>query len=150
MIQGERAQCGPILSSAARAMCHLQQGYTRYIAYIMDNRDKGKAVGDDVPVVQEYPEVFPEDLHEIPLERQVDFRIDLVYVVAPIAMVAYRLAPPEMQELSTQLQELLDKVFIKPNSSPWQAQILFVKKKDRSHRMCIDYRELNKVMVKTH
>ncbi|CAH1439857.1 unnamed protein product [Lactuca virosa] len=86
----------------------------------MDTRDKGKATVDDVPVVREYPDVFPDDLPGIPPERQVEFRVDLVPGAAPIAKAPYQLAPPEMQELSTQLQELLDK----------------------------DYRELNKVMVK--
>ena len=92
--------------------------------------------------------MFPEELPGIPPERQVEFRIDLVPGAAPIAKAPYRLAPPEMQDLSMQLQELLDKGFIRPSSSPWGALILFVKKKDRSHRMCIDYRELNKVTVK--
>ena len=85
----------------------------------------------------------------MPLERQVEFRIDLVPGAAPIAKAHYRLAPPEMQELSTQLQELLDKGFIRLSSSPWGSPILFVKK-DGSHRMCIDYQELNKVTVKNH
>ena len=92
--------------------------------------------------------MFPEELPGIPTERQVEFRIDLIPGVAPIAKAPYRLAPPEMQELSTQLQELLDKGFIRPSSSPWGAPILFVRKKDGSHWMCIDYRELNKVTVK--
>lgn len=77
-----------------------------------------------------------------------EFRIDLVPGATPIAKAPYRLAPPEMQELSTQLQELLHKQFIWPSSSPWGAPILFVKKKDGSHRMCIDYREMNKLKVK--
>ena len=68
-----------------------------------------------------------------------EFRIDLVPGAAPIAKALYQLASPEMQELSTQLQELLDKGFIRPISSPWGAPILFVKRKDGSHRMCIDY-----------
>ena len=114
----------------------------------MDAREKGKTTVDDVPVVQDFLDVFPEDLPGIPPEWQVDFRIDLIPGAAPIAKAPYRLAPPEMQELSTQLQELLDKGFIRPSSSPWGAPILFVRKKDGSHRMCIDYRELNKVTVK--
>ena len=77
-----------------------------------------------------------------------EFRIDLVPGAAPIAKAPYRLTPPEMQELSSQLQELLGKGFIRPSNSPWGAPILFVKKKDGSHRMCIDYRELNKLTVK--
>ena len=84
----------------------------------MDAREKGKTTVDDVPIVRDYPDVFPEDLPGIPPERQVEFRIDLIPGAAPIAKAPYRLAPPEMQELSTQLQELLDKGFIRPSSSP--------------------------------
>nr|XP_043639339.1 uncharacterized protein LOC122610413 [Erigeron canadensis] len=84
----------------------------------------------------------------IPPVRQVEFNIDLVPGATPVAKAPYRLAPPEMQELSNQLQELLSKGFIRPSSSPWGAPILFVKNKDGSMRMCIDYRELNKLTVK--
>ena len=99
-------------------------------------------------MVREFADVFPEELPGVPPERQVEFKIDLVPGAAPIAKASYRLAPPEMQELSSQLQELLGKQFIRPSSSPWGAPILFVRKKDGSHRMCIDYRELNKLTVK--
>ncbi|GJW96430.1 putative reverse transcriptase domain-containing protein [Tanacetum coccineum] len=95
--------------------------------------------------VQEFPEVFPEDLPGIPPTRQVEFRIDLVPGATPVARAPYRLAPSEMKELAEQLQELTDKGFIRPSSSPWGAPVLFVKKKDGSFRMCIDYREINKV-----
>ncbi|KAI3701002.1 hypothetical protein L2E82_45643 [Cichorium intybus] len=125
-----------------------QHGGSVFLAYVTDTREERKKVVEDVPVVQEFPDVFPEDLPGIPPERKVEFRIDLVPGAAPIAKAPYHLAPPEMQELSTQLQELLDKGFIRPSSSPWGAPILFVKKKDGSHRMCIDYRELNKLTVK--
>ncbi|GJX03189.1 putative reverse transcriptase domain-containing protein [Tanacetum coccineum] len=103
---------------------------------------------EDVPIVREFPEVFPEDLPGLPPARQVEFQIDLVPGAAPVARAPYRLAPAEMQELSTQLQELSDKGFIRPSSSPWGAPVLFVKKKDGSFWMCIDYRELNKLTVK--
>ncbi|GJX49602.1 putative reverse transcriptase domain-containing protein [Tanacetum coccineum] len=105
---------------------------------------------EDVPIVQDFPEVFPEDLPGLPPTRQVEFQIDLVPGAAPVARVPYRLAPFEMKELSEQLQELSDKGFIRPSSSPWGAPVLFVKKKDGSFRMCIDYRELNKLTVKNH
>ncbi|GKE65640.1 putative reverse transcriptase domain-containing protein, partial [Tanacetum coccineum] len=89
------------------------------------------------------------DLPGLPPTRQVEFQIDLVPGAAPVARVPYRLAPSEMKELSEQLKELSDKGFIiRPSSSPWGAPVLLVKKKDRSFRMCIDYRELNKLTVK--
>ncbi|KAI3828724.1 hypothetical protein L1987_02833 [Smallanthus sonchifolius] len=93
-------------------------------------------------------QVFPEDLPGLPPHRQVEFQIDLTPGAAPIARAPYRLAPSELQELSTQLQELLDKGFIRPSSSPWGDPVLFVKNKDGTFRMCIDYRELNKLRVR--
>nr|GEV25703.1 transposon Ty3-G Gag-Pol polyprotein [Tanacetum cinerariifolium] len=95
----------------------------------------------DVLIMWDFLRVFPPT-------RQVEFQIDLVPGVAPVAHPSYRLAPSKMQELSTQLRELSDKGFIKPSSSPWGAPVLFFKKKDGSFRMCIDYRELNKLIVK--
>ncbi|GJS73462.1 putative reverse transcriptase domain-containing protein [Tanacetum coccineum] len=92
--------------------------------------------------------LFPEDLPGLPLTRQVEFQIDLIPGAAPVARAPYRLAPPEMKELLEQLKELSNKGFIRPSSSPWGALVLFVKKKDKLFRMCIDYRELNKLTVK--
>ncbi|GKC65462.1 putative reverse transcriptase domain-containing protein, partial [Tanacetum coccineum] len=92
--------------------------------------------------------LFPEDLPGLPPTRQVEFQIDLILGAAPVARAPYRLSPSEMKELSEQLKEVFDKGFIRPNSSPWGAPILFVKKKDGSFRMCIDYKELNKLTVK--
>ncbi|GKB79042.1 putative reverse transcriptase domain-containing protein [Tanacetum coccineum] len=116
---------------------------------IKETEDKSKKKRlKDAPIVQNFPEVFPEDLPGLSLTRQVEFQIDLIPGVAPVAWAPYRLAPSEMKELSDQLQELSDKGFIRPSSSPWGAPVLFVKKKDGSFRMCIDYRELNKLTVK--
>nr|GFB22127.1 putative reverse transcriptase domain-containing protein [Tanacetum cinerariifolium] len=112
-----------------------------------DDKSKGKQV-KDVPIVQDFPEVFPENLPGLPLARPVEFQIDLIPGAAPVARAPYRLALSKMKELSEQLQELSDKGFIRPSSSPWGAPVLFVKKKDGSFRMCIDYRELNKLTVK--
>ncbi|GJZ48468.1 putative reverse transcriptase domain-containing protein, partial [Tanacetum coccineum] len=105
-------------------------------------------IREDIPVVREFPEVFLEDLPGLPPVRQVEFQIDLIPGVTPVARAPYRLAPLEMQKLSNQLQELADRGFIRPSASPWGASVLFVKKKDESFRMCIDYRELNKLTVK--
>ncbi|GJV83602.1 putative reverse transcriptase domain-containing protein [Tanacetum coccineum] len=116
--------------SCTKAQEYLTKGCHVFLANITATKDEDKSKEKrlkDVPVVQEFPEVFPEDLP---------------------ARAPYRLAPSEMKELAEQLQELTDKGFIRPSSSPWGAPVLFVKKKDRSFRMCIDYRELNKLTVK--
>ncbi|GJS37024.1 hypothetical protein Tco_0535406 [Tanacetum coccineum] len=94
---------------------------------------------EDIPNVGNFPSLFLEDLQCLPLFCEVGFHIDLVPEVMPIAKSPYRLAPTELQELSNQLKELQDKGFIRPSSSPWGAPVLFVKKKDGSFRMCIDY-----------
>nr|GFC14044.1 putative reverse transcriptase domain-containing protein [Tanacetum cinerariifolium] len=91
-----------------------------------------------------------QDLLGLPPFREIKFRIDLIHGAMPVAKSPYRLAPTEMQELANQLKELQDKGFIRPSSSPWGAPVLFVKKKDGSFRMCIDYRELNKLTIKNH
>nr|GEW22985.1 putative reverse transcriptase domain-containing protein [Tanacetum cinerariifolium] len=96
-------------------------------------------------VVREFPDVFPEELPGLPSVLQIEYQIDLTPRAAPVARTPYRLAPSEMQELSNQLQELADQGFIRPSALPWGAPILFVKKKEGSFRMCINYRELNKL-----
>ncbi|GJV84022.1 hypothetical protein Tco_1523920 [Tanacetum coccineum] len=93
---------------------------------------------EDVPIVTDFPEVFPEELLGLPPTRQVEFHIELIPGAAPVTRAPYRLAPAEMKELAEQLKELYVKGFIRPSSSPWGAPILFVKKKDGSFRMCID------------
>ncbi|GJT81784.1 putative reverse transcriptase domain-containing protein [Tanacetum coccineum] len=138
--------------SCTKAQEYLTKGCHVFLANITATKDEDKSKEkrlEDVPVVQEFPEVFPEDLPGIPPTRQVEFRIDLVPGATPVARAPYRLAPSEMKELAEQLQELTDKGFIRPSSSPWGAPVLFsVEKKDGSFRMCIDYRELNKLTVK--
>ena len=104
--------------------------------------------GEMPRVVCEFPEVFPGDLVSLPLEREVEFAIEVFPSMAPISIAPHRMAPAELVELNKQLQELLGKGFIRPNVSPWGAPVLFAKKNDSSLRLCIDYRRLNQVMVK--
>ncbi|GJV85351.1 putative reverse transcriptase domain-containing protein [Tanacetum coccineum] len=105
---------------------------------------------EEIIVVRDFPKVFPDDLSGLPPLREIEFRIELIPGAIPIAKSPYRLAPSELEELSGQLKELQDKGFILPSPSPWGAPVLFVKKKDGSFRMCIDYRELNKLTIKNH
>ncbi|GJZ30570.1 putative reverse transcriptase domain-containing protein [Tanacetum coccineum] len=102
---------------------------------------------EEIVVVRDFPKVFPDDLSGLPPIREIEFRIELIPRATPIAKSPYRLVPSELEELSRQLKELQDKGFIRPSSSPWGAPVLFVKKKDGSFRMFIDYRELNKLTI---
>ncbi|GKC29057.1 putative reverse transcriptase domain-containing protein [Tanacetum coccineum] len=137
--------------SCTKTQKYLLKGHHVFLAHVTtkETEDKsGKKRLEDVPIVQDFPKVFPEELPGLPPTRQVEFQIDLMPGATTIARAPYRLAPSEMKELSEQLQEPSDKGFIRPSSSPWGALVLFVKKKDGSFRMCIDYRELNKLTVK--
>ena len=125
----------------------IRQGCQGFLAVVKDTTVTAKDV-NEVPIVCEYTDVFPEELPGLPLDREIEFCIDLVPGTAPISIPPYRMAPAELKELKEQLQELLDNGFIRPSVSPWGAPVLFVKKKDGSLRLCIDYRELNKVTIK--
>ena len=103
----------------------------------------------DLPrVVSKYVDVFPDELPGLPPRRVVDFGIELHPGALPISMTPHRMPSVELQELKVQLQELLDKGFIRPSTSPWGAPVLFTKKKDKTLRLCIDYRQLNRVTIK--
>ncbi|GJT60624.1 putative reverse transcriptase domain-containing protein [Tanacetum coccineum] len=123
--------------SCTKAQEYLSKGCDVFLAHITTKEAKDKSEGkrlEDVPIVRDFPELFPEDLPGIPPARQVEFQIDLVPGAAPVAWAPYRLAPSEMKELAEQLQELSDKGFIRPSSSPWGSPVLFVMKKDGSFR----------------
>nr|GEV27584.1 hypothetical protein [Tanacetum cinerariifolium] len=137
--------------SCVKAQKYLSKGCDVFLAHVTTKEAKYKLEGkqlEDVPIVRDFLEVFPKDLPGIPPARQVEFQIDLVPGATLVARAPYRLAPSEMKELADQLQEFSDKGFIRPISLPWGAPVLFVKKKDGSFWMCIDYRELNKLTVK--
>ncbi|KAL0558732.1 hypothetical protein IC582_003314 [Cucumis melo] len=137
----------PQVISAIRASKLLSQGTWGILASVVDTREADVSLSSE-PVVRDYPEVFPEELPGLPPHREVEFAIELEPGTVPISRAPYWMAPAELKELKVQLQELLDKGFIRPSVSPWGAPVLFVKKKDGSMRLCIDYRELNKVTVK--
>jgi hypothetical protein len=99
----------------------------------------------DIPIVCEYPDVFPDDFPRMPPDRDIEFIIELQPGIAPISKRPYRMPPNELAELKIQLQDLLDKGYIRPSASPWGCPALFVKKKDNSLRLCVDYRPLNAV-----
>jgi hypothetical protein len=101
-----------------------------------------------VPIVNEYPDVFPEELPGMPPDREIEFSIELAPGTAPIAKRPYRMAANELAEIKKQIEELQNKGYVRPSSSPWGAPVLLVKKKDGSERMVIDYRALNEVTIK--
>nr|GEZ81030.1 putative reverse transcriptase domain-containing protein [Tanacetum cinerariifolium] len=136
-----------ILCGQKKARKYIENGCKLFLAQVTGTVSKEKRI-EYVPVIRDFPEVFPEDLPGLPPPRQVEFHIDLVLGATHVARAPYRLAPYKLNKLSEQLKELSEKGFIRPSSSPWGAPVLFVKKKDGSLRMCIDYRELNKLTIK--
>ncbi|GJZ26503.1 putative reverse transcriptase domain-containing protein [Tanacetum coccineum] len=147
IIRGDQSKTRLSLISCIKTKRYISRGCQVFVVRVMEKKSDNKRL-EDIPVVIEFPEFFSEDLPGLPLVRQVEFQIDLIPGAAPVAHAPYRLAPSEIQELSNQLHELSDRGFIRPSTSPWGAPVLFVKKKDGSFTMCIDYRELNKLTVK--
>ncbi|XP_070676338.1 uncharacterized protein [Malus domestica] len=133
--------------SAMKAKRLLSKGCQGYLAHVMLNDDAPSSV-EDVRVIKYFPDVFPEDLPGLPPDREVEFVIDLLPGTNPISLTPYRKAPAELRELKVQLQELVDKGFIQPSTSPWGALVLFVRNKDGTLRLCIDYRQLNRLKIK--
>ncbi|GKC34297.1 putative reverse transcriptase domain-containing protein [Tanacetum coccineum] len=135
IIRGDQSKTRLSLISCKKTKRYISRGYQVFIAQVMEKKSDEKGL-EDIPVVREFPEVFPENLPGLSPVCQVEFQINLIPGAAPVARAPYRLAPSEMQELSNQLQELADRGFIRPSTSPWGAPVLFVKKKDGSFRMC--------------
>ena len=129
------------------AVALLGEGCKAFVASIVESEPKSKDLSM-IPVVSKFPDVFPDELPGLPPKRAVEFAIDLAPGTAPISKAPYRMAPAELKELKAQLEELLAAGFIRPSTSPWGAPVLFVKKKDGSLRLCIDYRQLNQVTIK--
>ena len=114
---------------------------------MVDRRQEGTRL-EDIPIIKEFPDVFLDDISGLPPDRVIEFVIELVPGTEPISIPPYRMALAELKELMAQLEELLSKGFIRPSTSLWGAPVLFVKKKDGSLRLCIDYRQLNQVTIR--
>nr|GEZ68075.1 DNA/RNA polymerases superfamily protein [Tanacetum cinerariifolium] len=123
---------------ALQACTLLSHGCEGFLVTIHDTTLDVPSIHDQ-PIVSEFPDVFPDELPRIPPAREVEFNIELIPGSEPISKAPYRMAPIELKELKDQLQELLERGFIRPSVSPRGAPVLFVKKKDGSMRLCIDY-----------
>ncbi|KAK8919358.1 hypothetical protein KSP39_PZI021140 [Platanthera zijinensis] len=136
-----------ILISAMKALSQIRKGGEAILVMVKGPSEERKDISM-IPVVCEFQELFPEELAGLPPKREIEFEINLEQGARPVAKTPYRMAPKELAELKVQLQELIDKNFIRPSSTPWGAPVLFVKKKEGTLRLCVDYRELNKLTVK--
>ena len=144
---GERKILSTSLISVMQANKMLRKACQGYLVYAIESANSEMQLAK-VPVVNEFFNVFPEDLPGLPPDREIEFKIELAPGTEPISIAPYRMAPAELKELKVQMEELLSKGFVKTSTSPWGAPVLFVKKKDGSLRLCIDYRQLNKVTIR--
>jgi hypothetical protein len=122
----------------------LEEGAYHYLSV----DDKEANLIDDIKIVSEFLDLFPEELPGMPSERKVEFAMELIPGTTLVSKRAYRVSRPELVVLKKQINELLKKGYIRPSTSPWATPVLFVEKKDGTKRMCIDYRSLNEVTVK--
>ena len=141
--RGMHRELSSNMISAMAAQRMLCKGCQGYLAYVVETGKEGTMV-DEIPVFRE----LPDDIAGLPPKREVEFTIDLILGTEPISIPPYRMAPAELREPKAQLEELLSKGFIRLSISPWGALVLFVKKKDGSLRLCIDYRQLNRVTIR--
>ncbi|GJW98057.1 putative reverse transcriptase domain-containing protein [Tanacetum coccineum] len=134
-----------LLRNKARTL--ISHGCQGFLASVMDTSLESPNI-ENLSVVREFADVFPDELPGLPPAREIEFGIELIPGAEPISKAPYRMAPVELKELKEQLQEMLENGFIRPSVSPWGAPVLFVKKKDGSMRLCIDYRELNRITIR--
>ena len=128
------------LISAQRAINEVEAGATYFMIVAHAKKNSTAEKISVIPVVEEYADVFPNEIPELPPSRDVDFTIDLIPGAGPVSMTPYKMAPEELAELKKKIEDLLEKKFIRPSASPWGAPVLLVKKKDGSSRLCVDYR----------
>eukprot|EP00253_Pinus_taeda_P013432 PITA_13432 len=146
VIKGIRRDFTLRLISAKKVNKCMRKGCKIYVVEMVPTNEKSS---DKLhPLLSEFADVFPPELPGLPPVREIDFSITLKPEVEPISKAPYRMTVPELNELSIQLKELLDQGFIRPSVSPWGAPVIFVKKKDGTLRLCIDYRDLNKATIR--
>ncbi|KAG8493018.1 hypothetical protein CXB51_012657 [Gossypium anomalum] len=136
----------PAVISLMLARKYVRKGCKAFFAYVLDSKVTERKI-ESVPIVCEYPDVFPKELLGLPPIQEVEFGIELMPRMTPISIASYRMAPTELKELKAQLQKLTDRGFVQLSFSPWGAPMLFVKKKNGTMRMSIDYRQLNKMTI---
>jgi len=136
------------LISTPEAVKALQEGATCFMVMAKPEKKSAVEMIQNIPIVSEYSDVFPDEVPGLLPSRDVDFTIDLVPGAGPVSMTPYRMAPAELAELKKQIEDMLEKKFIWPNASPWGASVLLVKKKDGSSRLFVDYQQLNKLTIK--
>jgi len=137
----------PELLSSHGVMKEIQGGAQCFMVFAKIEVEKEERI-TVIPVVREFEDVFPEEVPSLPPRREVEFSIDLVPGAGPVSIAPYRMAPTELVELKKQIEGLLEKQFLRPSASPWGAPVLLVKKKDGGSRLCVDYRQLNKLTIK--
>ena len=135
------------LISAMMGFHLIREGCEAYLVSVLDITKVSLGVRD-VYMVREFPNVFLDKFLGLPPYREVDFEIEIATGMAPISIAPYRMASMELKELKKQLEKKLEKGFIQPSISPWGAPVLFVKKKNGSMRLCIDYQQLNRITGK--
>jgi hypothetical protein len=127
---------------------YFRKGCPLYVIQALKTIEGAKPNPDDHPILREYKDVFPEEVSGLPPRRDIDFSIELAPGAVLVSRTPYRMSTPELVELKLKLKEMMDKGYIRPSVSPWGAPVLFVKKKNGTLRLCIDYRQLNKVTIK--
>jgi hypothetical protein len=127
---------------------YCRKGCPLYAIQVLKTIEDDKPSLEDHPTLREYKDVFPEEVPGLPPRRDIEFSIELASGAVPVSRTPYRMSTPELVELKLQLKEMMDRGYIWPSVSPWGAPVLFVKKKDGTLRLCIDYRQLNKATIK--